>query len=112
MATVDAHFVMPPEADPARVNGGDVGGWVGDLFTFYTDWRNSEEDYASAGAFCEAKLAVPNVFSSFGFPDLIEDADGFLIASRMRAGENITDIVALRTTTARTCRANPGSLIS
>jgi peptidoglycan hydrolase-like protein with peptidoglycan-binding domain len=94
MATVDAHFVMPPEADPARVNGGDVGGWVGDLFTFYADWRNSEEDYASAGAFCEAKLAVPNVFSSFGFPDLIEDADGFLIASRMRAGENITDIVA------------------
>ncbi|HEX5740581.1 MAG TPA: hypothetical protein VFY17_03380, partial [Pilimelia sp.] len=40
-------------------------------------------------AFCAAKLAKPGIESSFGFNDLVEDADGFLIARAVRSGKTI-----------------------
>ncbi len=93
MATANGHFLKPQDSNPKSANGGDVAGWAGDLMTFYADWRNSEEQYASGQAFCEAKLAKPGVDSSFGFNDLIEDADGYLLARAVRAGSTIVDAV-------------------
>ncbi|OKI04843.1 hypothetical protein A6A06_09010 [Streptomyces sp. CB02923] len=87
MATANGHFLTPQDSQQKSANGGDVAGWGGDLMTFYADWRNSEEQYASGKAFCDAKLAVPGVASSFGFSDLIEDADGYLIARAVRDGK-------------------------
>jgi hypothetical protein len=72
-------------------NGGDVGGWAGDLMTFWADWRNSEAQYADPLQFAHDRLAVPGVASSFGFNDLIEDADGYLLARAVRGGKNIVD---------------------
>ncbi|WJK38137.1 DUF1906 domain-containing protein [Solwaraspora sp. WMMA2056] len=93
MATANGHLVTPQESNQKAANGGDVAGWGGDLMTFYADWRNSEEQYASGRAFCEARLAIPGVESSFGFNDLIEDADGYLIARAVRSGRTIVQAV-------------------
>lgn len=38
---------------------------------------------------CDAKLAKPGVSSSFGFADLIEDADGCLVARAVLGGQDI-----------------------
>ncbi|MFM9615449.1 hypothetical protein DF268_31175 [Streptomyces sp. V2] len=96
LATADGHFVINQPGDQKSVNEGDIAGWGGDLMTFYTDWRNSEERYASGKAFCDAKLAKPGVSSSFGFNDLIEDADGYLIARAVRNGKDIATAVRER----------------
>jgi len=93
MATTNGHFLTPQDDNPRTANGGDVAGWAGDLMTFYTDWRQSQEQYASGRAFAEAKLAKPGVESSFGFSDLLEDADGYLIARAVRAGKTIVEAV-------------------
>ncbi|MEV7478959.1 MULTISPECIES: glycoside hydrolase domain-containing protein [Streptomyces] len=96
LATADGHFVIDQPGNPKSANVGDITGWGGDLMTFYTDWRNSEEKYASGRAFCEAKLAKPGVSSSFGFTDLIEDADGYLLARAVRGGKDIATAVRER----------------
>lgn len=57
MATANGHLVKPQDSNPKSANGGDVAGWAGDLMTFYTDWRNSEDQYASGRAFCEAEAS-------------------------------------------------------
>lgn len=93
MATANAHLLTDQPGDKGDANGGDVGGWAGDLMTFWSDWRNSEEEYANPRDFAHDKLAVPGVVSSFGFPDLIEDADGYLLARAVRGGKNIVDAV-------------------
>ncbi|MDX3853439.1 glycoside hydrolase domain-containing protein [Streptomyces sp. AK02-01A] len=93
MATANGHFLTPQDSNQKSANGGDVAGWAGDWMTFYAEWRNSEEQYASGKAFCDAKLAVPGEASSFGFNDLIEDADGYLIARAVRGGKTIVQAV-------------------
>ncbi|MFF2922509.1 glycoside hydrolase domain-containing protein [Streptomyces celluloflavus] len=91
MATANAHLLTTQPDNKESANGGDVGGWAGDLMTFWADWRNSEQQYADPLAFAHAKLGVPGVSSSFGFDDLIEDADGYLLAQAVRGGKNIVD---------------------
>jgi len=93
MATANGHLVRPQGSNPRDANGGDVAGWAGDLMTFYVDWRTSEEQYASGRQFCQERLGVPGVNSSFGFNDLIEDADGYLIARAVRSGKTIVQAV-------------------
>jgi peptidoglycan hydrolase-like protein with peptidoglycan-binding domain len=93
LATANAHLLIDHPGDLGEANGGDVGGWAGDLMTFWSDWRHSEEEYANPLDFCHAKLAIPGVSSSFGYTDLIEDADGYLLARAVRSGRNILDAV-------------------
>ncbi|GAB3116031.1 hypothetical protein GCM10027160_24330 [Streptomyces calidiresistens] len=95
-ATADGHYVIARPSNQMSVNEGDITGWGGDLMAFYTDWRDSEEKYASGKEFCNAKLAKPGVSSSFGFTDLIEDADGYLIARAIRNGKDIATAVRER----------------
>jgi peptidoglycan hydrolase-like protein with peptidoglycan-binding domain len=94
MATANAVLAHPLDDDRSSVNLGDVGGWAGDLMTFWADWRNSVEEYANPRDFCAAKLAQPNVQSSYGFADFIEDADGFLLADRVLKGGRLDEAVA------------------
>jgi hypothetical protein len=91
MATANAHLLTPQPDNKKSANGGDVGGWAGDLMTFWADWRNSEEQYSDPLQFAHDKLAVPGVSSSFGFKDLIEDADGYLLARAVSGGKTIVD---------------------
>ena len=91
MATANAHLLTDQPDNKKAANGGDVGGWAGDLMTFWADWRNSEEQYADPLQFAHDRLAVPGVASSFGFNDLIEDADGYLLARAVRGGKSIVD---------------------
>ncbi|MFF5105443.1 glycoside hydrolase domain-containing protein [Streptomyces sp. NPDC000134] len=91
MATANAHLLKDQPGTKSDANGGDVGGWAGDLMTFWADWRNSEQEYADPQQFCHDRLAVPGVASTFGFNDLIEDADGYLLARAVRGGKNIVD---------------------
>ncbi|QUQ63078.1 glycoside hydrolase domain-containing protein [Kutzneria sp. CA-103260] len=70
-------------------NRGDFGGWGGDICTFYGDWRNNADAYASGYAFCMDRLAKLNVSSSFPFDDMIEDVDGYLIGTAVSGGTPI-----------------------
>lgn len=62
---------------------GDIGGWLGDLFTFYSDWQ-TESPKTPGHGFCVDKLAKPGDTSSFKLQDAIEDADGCNMAMDMR----------------------------
>ncbi|WP_053743186.1 glycoside hydrolase domain-containing protein [Streptomyces sp. NRRL WC-3618] len=94
MASANGHFVAWKPSNPRSVNEGDVAGWGGDLLTFYADWRHAVETYPSGYAFAMAKLAKVGVASSFGFNDLIEDADAWLLADAVRnQGKDIVTAV-------------------
>ncbi|GAB2791271.1 glycoside hydrolase domain-containing protein [Amycolatopsis magusensis] len=93
MATANGHLVYPQPDNSKRVNAGDIAGWGGDLLTFYADWRDAVDTYPNGHTFCDEKLAKPDVTTSFGFADLIEDADGYLIARRVAAGTDIVTAV-------------------
>jgi len=93
LATANGHLLFAQPTNAKSVNAGDIAGWAGDLMTFYANWRNDEQQYASGKAYCDAKLAKPGVSSSFSFKDLLEDADGYLIARACAAGTPINQIV-------------------
>ncbi|MEU6222565.1 glycoside hydrolase domain-containing protein [Streptomyces sp. NPDC047042] len=94
MASANGHFVAWKPSNPRSVNEGDVAGWGGDLLTFYADWRHATDTYPSGHAFAMAKLAKVGVASSFGFNDLIEDADAWLLADAVRnQGKDIVTAV-------------------
>jgi peptidoglycan hydrolase-like protein with peptidoglycan-binding domain len=93
LATANAHLLKPPPSSLGDGNVGDVGGWAGDLFTLYGEWRRDSDSYASGYTYCQEKLAKIGVRSTFGFNDLIEDADGFIIARRIREGMSVVDAI-------------------
>lgn len=84
MASTNGHFAAWMPSNPRSVGEGDVAGWGGDLLAFYADWRHATDAYPSGHAFAMAKLAKVGVASSFGFNDLIEDADAWLLADAVR----------------------------
>ncbi|WP_413801135.1 glycoside hydrolase domain-containing protein [Streptomyces iranensis] len=90
LATVCGHYKMQ-QPSGNLTNRGDVAGWAGDLSTFYGEWRRDADDYADGRSYCAARLAKSDVNSSFGYADLMEDADGYLIANAIRSGKNIVD---------------------
>ncbi len=73
---------------------GDFAGWGGDLSSFYGEWRRESDAYASGYAFCQARLARPDVESSFPLNDLVEDVDAHLVAWETRRGTPVN--VAIR----------------
>lgn len=93
MATANGHLIFPQPDNPKSVNAGDITGWGGDLLTFYANWRDAVDDYPNGHTFCDEKLAKPGVATSFGFSDLIEDADGYLIGRRVAGGTDIVTAV-------------------
>jgi peptidoglycan hydrolase-like protein with peptidoglycan-binding domain len=74
-------------------NRGDFAGWGGDLTTFYAEWRNNADEYASGYEFCTDRLAKINVDSTFSFNDLIEDVDGYLVGMAVRDGARINEVI-------------------
>lgn len=94
MATANGHLLIPQPDNPKQANPGDIAGWGGDLLTFYRDWRNASASYSSGYTFAMDKLAKPGITSSFGFEDLIEDADGYLLARRVASGADIATAVS------------------
>ncbi|WP_338486390.1 glycoside hydrolase domain-containing protein [Streptomyces sp. SCSIO 75703] len=90
LATAAGHMIKPPLSDTHKANRGDVAGWAGDLMTFYGEWRRDSDSYASGYTYCTERLGKVGTLSSFSFDDLIEDADGFLLAEKMRSGVPIT----------------------
>jgi hypothetical protein len=94
-ATMCGHYKI---AQPGGnlTNRGDVAGWGGDLMTFYGEWHRDSDKYPDGRAYCETRLAKPDVLTSFGYSDLIEDADGYLIAKAVKDGKNIVDAFRAR----------------
>ncbi|GAA3357362.1 hypothetical protein GCM10017744_027680 [Streptomyces antimycoticus] len=70
-----------------------MGGWGGDIITLYGEWRRDSDSYSSGYTYCEDKFAKIGVDSTFGFNDLLEDADGYLISERVRGGQDIVTAV-------------------
>ncbi|MFI0965769.1 glycoside hydrolase domain-containing protein [Streptomyces sp. NPDC021080] len=94
LAAANGHYIKPQsESDIRTVGAGDIAGWAGDLITLYAEWRRDIKAYPSGHAYCDAKFAKMGVTSTFGFNDLIEDADGYLIARRVQRGGQLLDVV-------------------
>ncbi|MER5401428.1 glycoside hydrolase domain-containing protein [Streptomyces sp. NPDC002599] len=94
LATAVGHLLKPSPSNPGTISEGDVAGWAGDLMTFYGDWRRDSDSYASGYTYCIECLAQVGVSSSFGHSDLIEDADGYLLARQIRLNDmSIADAV-------------------
>jgi peptidoglycan hydrolase-like protein with peptidoglycan-binding domain len=92
-ASCNGHFLVDkPSGNTA--NRGDVAGWGGDLMTFYGEWRRDSDSYASGLTYCNEKLGKIEGNGTFKLRDLIEDADAWNIAKRIKAGSNIADVVA------------------
>lgn len=89
MATANGFLENSDPADKKESTGGDIAGWGGDIMTFWANWRNAVDEYASPLTFTQAKLAIPGVVSSFGYTDMIEDVDGYLLAKHVAAGGDI-----------------------
>ncbi|MDH6137698.1 peptidoglycan hydrolase-like protein with peptidoglycan-binding domain [Kitasatospora sp. MAA4] len=102
MATANGHYVKPQSSDLRTTGAGDVGGWGGDLITLYGEWRRDSDSYSSGYTYCMDKFAKIGVSSTFSYDDLLEDADGYLIAERCRS----TDIA----TAVREHYSGPGGL--
>jgi hypothetical protein len=66
---------------------GDVGGWLGDLFTFYNEWQKST--VLSGYDFCIQSLASATINTSFKLEDALQDADAFNMALNIRDGSDI-----------------------
>ncbi|RPE42868.1 uncharacterized protein DUF1906 [Streptomyces sp. Ag109_O5-1] len=90
LATAAGHMIKPPLSDSHKANRGDVAGWAGDLMTFYGEWRRDSDSFPNGYTYCTERLGKIGSVSSFGFDDLVEDADGFLLAEKMRSGVAIT----------------------
>ncbi|GGP51225.1 glycoside hydrolase domain-containing protein [Streptomyces melanogenes] len=94
LATANGHYAKPQSTKNIReVGAGDVGGWGGDLMTLYGEWRRDIKAYPSGYDYVQAKCARLGVISTFGFNDLIEDADGYLLGRRVQNGAHILDTV-------------------
>lgn len=74
-------------------NEGDVAGWGGDLITFYADWRRDHRSWPSGYDYCQERLAKADKKSSFMLDDMIEDADAFNVALKIRGGSSIVNQV-------------------
>ncbi|WP_269928460.1 glycoside hydrolase domain-containing protein [Kocuria massiliensis] len=90
MATLEGHL-KHPHRYTARANIGDITGWAGDLLTWYKNWRTDEEDYSSGYEFCRKNFAIPGRATSFGYSDLLADADGFILANAIGSGVGLLD---------------------
>ncbi|MER5356901.1 glycoside hydrolase domain-containing protein [Streptomyces sp. NPDC002785] len=93
MASANGHFVSWMPSNPKSVNEGDIAGWGGDLLTLYVDWRRASGQYPDGRNFVQLKMAKVGVASSFGYNDLIEDADAWLLAKAVRDGKTIAQAV-------------------
>lgn len=69
-------------------NRGDVAGWLGDLFTFYGEWRR--DGVEDGFEYCEDNLAKPGDGSTFKLVDMIQDTDGWNIATELRADPDLS----------------------
>ncbi|WP_235503707.1 glycoside hydrolase domain-containing protein [Curtobacterium sp. S6] len=91
MATLEGHY-KNPKTRIWMTDVGDIAGWGGDLFTFYNDWRTSEELYSSGYQYCRDNLAVPGKVTTFGYSDLLADADGYNLAQELRRNRIPADV--------------------
>ena len=94
-ATANAHL-LAGAGDRAGLTLGDLGGWCGDLITFYGEWVRDESANKDGHAYAMARLAKPNVLTTFMLNDLVEDVDGHHVGMAVRAGRDVvTEFEAL-----------------
>ncbi|GAB3496564.1 glycoside hydrolase domain-containing protein [Amycolatopsis cihanbeyliensis] len=87
-ATANA-YLLKGSGDRAGLSLGDLGGWCGDLITFYGEWVRDEPTNKDGYKYAMDRLAKPNVATTFMLNDLIEDMDGHHIGMAVRDGANV-----------------------
>ena len=80
-------------ASPRRVALGDIGGWGANLLTFYGEWQRDSLTVSSGRTYCQQRLATSADVGTFTSSDLFVAADGFNLATALRAGTDATRAV-------------------
>lgn len=80
-------------ASGTDTNRADVTGWGGDWMTFYGEWRRDSDDQPKGGKYCVDHMCNVRDDTTFKMRDLVEDADCYNVAMRLRANPalNIAD---------------------
>ncbi|MCT2582457.1 hypothetical protein [Actinophytocola gossypii] len=68
---------------------GDLGGWCGDLITFYGEWVRDEPANKNGYQYAMSRIAKTNVITTFMLNDLVEDIDRHHIGMMIRGGANV-----------------------
>ncbi|GAA3463284.1 glycoside hydrolase domain-containing protein [Saccharothrix longispora] len=87
-ATANA-YLLKGAGERAGLTLGDLGGWCGDLITFYGEWVRDESENKDGYAYAMARLAKPNVQTTFMLNDLVEDMDGHRIGLAVKNGTSV-----------------------
>ncbi|KGI82295.1 hypothetical protein IL38_06050 [Actinopolyspora erythraea] len=87
-ATANA-YLLEGAGKGAEIELGDLGGWCGDLITFYGEWVRDEDENKDGHKYAMDRLAKSNVRTTFMLSDLIEDVDGYHIGTAVKAGANV-----------------------
>lgn len=87
-ATANA-YLLKGAGNRAGITLGDLGGWCGDLITFYGEWVRDEAENKDGYKYAMERLAKTNVTTTFMLRDLIEDMDGHHIGMAVRDGKNV-----------------------
>ncbi|WP_236240597.1 glycoside hydrolase domain-containing protein [Streptomyces sp. CC228A] len=85
MATLEMCLRSPGTAD--RVTVGDMGGWAGDLASFYEGWRTVKEQYPNPMLYAQDYLGRRDTVSKFSNDDWVQDTDAFNIMRLIRTEE-------------------------
>ncbi len=85
MATLEMCLRSPGTAD--RVTVGDMGGWAGDLASFYEGWRTVKEQYPNPMLYALDYLGRRDTVSKFSNDDWVQDTDAFNIMRLIRTEE-------------------------
>lgn len=101
-ATADAVRKQGVLSDHKRVNFGDVGGWLGDIFTTYQDYTNAGgTDSDSSRMYDFFRARIGGLQGTFPLEDLIGDIDGYNIGINALSGDEPTSRQRRRTTPLR-----------
>jgi peptidoglycan hydrolase-like protein with peptidoglycan-binding domain len=90
IATAHGVLLYPDGAGERAITAADIGGWSGDLVTFWTTYRQPGNSGKSVTEFAADYLGG-KAGAGFQYDDLIADAEGWLLGRRMGQGATISE---------------------
>ena len=92
-ATCEAVLTWPDVTRKWEANVGDLGGWAGDIITLLSEWWAVEPQNENAYQWVVDNFGRVDVSTTFDNRNLLDDVDGYNLAKRLFAGEDLRQAV-------------------